>query len=391
LYLDRGSPGYSIDEARAWYEIAAEMGSPSATSNLGTLYRDAGDVQTAITLFTRAGEAGNGQGWSNLAWIYGTTRYGLLDRVRSFQLHTRAYETGYLEAAIDLSSAFQYGWAIDGTVKDPQRAVGLLVEAGERGCTTCWAAAAGIYTTDALGPPSPETAFLYYDRGAQAGDPVAVLEAGRALAAGRGTQQDRVRALAYYERSAALGNVEAKGALGRALARGEGAARDAARAEPLLREMMRLDASDDPDVRHQVYAPNYWGFGLELANLIEDGLVQPRHPDELAELRARYGARDGDLKRFTVPVTCGDLQVPFHVYVRDWDRPNDETPIDDQAAWLEHQRGCTMSADVIDSFRRLKVIARENTVDYTDLTVYALNAAQGDLLRHSAPAETIAE
>lgn len=359
-------------EALAWHEVAAEMGNVSAINNMGVIYREAGDIDRAVEKFTLAAERGYAIGWSNLGWLYGASAYGRQDRARALQYHRRAYEAGNLEAAIDVARVLEWGWPNDASVKNPPAALTLLVEAGERGCATCWKAAAGLYASNALGEPDPTMSASLQIRGAEAGDPAAMLDAGRALAAGRGVEKDPVQALAWYERSVALGNVEASGALGLALARGEGAPRDSVRAARFLRAMMRLDQSTDPTVRYQVYVPNYWGFARELGNLIEDGFVSPEFATELQDLRARYGARDARLKRFPVTVDCDGLSHPFYVYVLDWRRPGDETPLDEQAAWLENQRGCTVPADALERFRQVKVEARQTGVDYGDLIVTRL-------------------
>jgi tetratricopeptide (TPR) repeat protein/tRNA A-37 threonylcarbamoyl transferase component Bud32 len=79
------------------------------------------------------------------------------------------------------------------------------------------------------------------------------------------------------------------------------------------------------------------------------------------------------MKRFTVPAEFGGLKYPLHVYISEVPWPKD--PLEDQARWLEEERGGTIPEEVRESFRKLHKIAHENNVSFQDLCVYALGTA----------------
>lgn len=379
LCCDAGGPKNDA-EAFEWFRVGSWMKVAGATRNMAVSYRDgtgvAKNIDEAIRLFTLAGQQGSGQAWYNLGWIYNNDEFGRSDRLKARALFQKSADAGYLFGYDSLAASYLHGIRPDGSDKDPKKALQVYVTGGAAGCGSCWYEAGRMLTNGDVGAVDDASAFNAYMKGAGLGDVASMVEAARALNRGRGTPKTPVAALAMFERAAAAGSAEAKGGVGQMLANGEGVARNPARAAALLRELLAQDLSTDRKVRHAVYQPNYWSYARDLGNLIEDKLIAPVRPTELAELRKRYGARDGSMKRFTVPIDCGGQKTPFHVYVVNWDRPNDETSVDPQAEWLESERGWKFPFDVSDSFRKLKKIARENNVSFTELTVYALGAAQ---------------
>lgn len=119
--------------------------------------------------------------------------------------------------------------------------------------------------------------------------------------------------------------------------------------------------------------------------------------DAAKAAEARKLAERQSFKRFTIPTEFDKVKFPFHVYVAEYGPgPSCETPvtlsdakqprdpaaqcygyagIDDQVLWVSQLRGGVVPPDVIDSFRKLFKIARENNVSFPDLSVYALGAA----------------
>lgn len=368
-------------QALEWYTIAREQGSLTAQTNIAGLYRDGSgvpaDIDQSMVYYRMAADGGDPQALTYWADIYAFEKYGRLDRARALELYQAAFNAGDPLAALSISRAYSNGQTgVPGAGKDPARAVEVLIAGAEAGCVICWREAAGLYTRTDLGMVDLAMAFALYSSGAEAGDGPSMLEVGKSLSTGRGVTRDLGAGFAMYERAAAYGVVEARGSVGLALARRAGTGPDPARAAALLRQTLAYDLSEAPAQRHQVYSPNYWGFARELDGLITRGEVPALRPTEVAELRQRYGQPEGRLVRFTVPIDCGADRVTMDVYVLDWDRPNDETPVDDQAAWLQQERGCTIPADVLESFHKLKVIARENNVSFVELSVYALGTAQ---------------
>ncbi|WP_309642759.1 DUF2610 domain-containing protein [Phenylobacterium sp.] len=368
-------------EAAHWFRVGDVLNSPSATRNLAISYRDGTgvdkNIQEAIRLLNRAGEKGSGQAWSNLGWIYNNDDYGMRNKEKARLYFEKGLEKGDFSSIEAYANDFQFGVKGDGSDKAPDRALSIYVRAANAGCGHCWRFVAQMYAEGVVGEADPVAAYAAYSKAADAGDAASMLAAARLLKSGKGVDKSPTAAYALYERARAAGSPEGTGSVGQALARGEAVPRDPARAAGLLREVLAFDLSSDLETRHAVYAPNYWGYAHDLAKLLAADLVAPASPTELADLRARYGSETANnMKRFTVPIVCGDRKVPFHIYIIDWSRPNDETSLDSQAEWLKSQRGCTVPTDVSTSFTKLKRIASENKVSFVDLTVYALGAAQ---------------
>lgn len=87
------------------------------------------------------------------------------------------------------------------------------------------------------------------------------------------------------------------------------------------------------------------------------------------------------MKRFTVPCDFGGEKHDFHIYVG---KPSTLShPIYYQTVWLKEERGGQVPKDAIDSFNKIYEIAAENDVNFEDLCVYSLGAAQDKKDRNS--------
>ncbi len=51
-------------------------------------------------------------------------------------------------------------------------------------------------------------------------------------------------------------------------------------------------------------------------------------------------------------------------------------PLEQQAAFLQRERGLTIAQEVMDSFAKLAAIALENNVSYEELCEYAMNESE---------------
>ncbi|GAA1403598.1 DUF2610 domain-containing protein [Catellatospora coxensis] len=74
-----------------------------------------------------------------------------------------------------------------------------------------------------------------------------------------------------------------------------------------------------------------------------------------------------------IPCDFGGRRLPFPIYAGE--PVLDAHPLEQQAAWLERERGGTVPAEVMESFAKLRVIAADNDVDFGELTAYAMNEA----------------
>src|SRR5262249_53816054 len=111
-----------------------------------------------------------------------------------------------------------------------------------------------------------------------------------------------------------------------------------------------------------------------LAEMYEKGQGVGQDRDRAKKLRARKT----DIRRYTVPCLVNGTQrkVPFHIYIfEEWVQK--ENPLESQDRYLQ-DRGLTIPKDVVDSFKKLAKIARDNKVSFTALCDYALSQANKD-------------
>ena len=82
------------------------------------------------------------------------------------------------------------------------------------------------------------------------------------------------------------------------------------------------------------------------------------------------------MKKFTISCQFGEITSPFNIYIGEPAlEPADTHPLEQQAAWLQRERGGTVPAVVMDNFYKLLEIAKDNKVSYEELCVYALGTA----------------
>ena len=79
------------------------------------------------------------------------------------------------------------------------------------------------------------------------------------------------------------------------------------------------------------------------------------------------------MKKFTIPCHFGRTKAPFDVYIG---KPAPgRHPLEYQARWLKEERGGIIPPEVMESFAKLLDLATKNNVNFEDLCVYAMDAA----------------
>jgi tetratricopeptide (TPR) repeat protein/tRNA A-37 threonylcarbamoyl transferase component Bud32 len=153
---------------------------------------------------------------------------------------------------------------------------------------------------------------------------------------------------------------------------------------------LALACQHEKDVRSELlawreYMKTWLGpyEGMKIDEYVRPGA--PMTPEEAVRVRAFVAKAPGS-KRFTVPCDFNGTKYPFHIYVTNYVEPHDI--IADQTRWLRDVRGGTMPTEVIDSFKRLYKIAKENNVSFIDLCVYALGTADKKGGTPAAPVAT---
>jgi len=293
-----------------------------------------------LAYYKQAAVKGSSDGMRLLAHMY---RYGdhiAVDIPMAIQWYKKAVDAGSLDAAEQLASLY--------TPDD---------------------------TTTGLITSQPQEAEKYLRIALALGSKNAGVELAELIRNGKVTSKTPDEALKFYEQALANGSLRAAAKLSDIYLKGDLAKKDFKKSEQYALTALELLKTVKPD------SEDAWPMYTKIAtyNLLklykEEGL-KPATPGLLDKLSAQVGPLDPGMKRFTIPITCGSVTSPFHVYVWDWSL--DEPPTTGQFNWVKNARGCEVSKDVIESFEKLYKIARENKVSFKDLCVYALGNASKD-------------
>lgn len=81
-------------------------------------------------------------------------------------------------------------------------------------------------------------------------------------------------------------------------------------------------------------------------------------------------------KKLSLPCNFGGKQQNVDFYVGE---PKLELhPIQNQSKWLSSEKGGSVLPEVMDSLLRIKKIAQENNVPFSEICAYAIESAQTD-------------
>lgn len=206
LYAKGAALPLDAEQARGYYERAADLGNAAGLSRLGVLYRD------GLGTITR-------------------------DRDRALQYFESAVAEGDGSGRIYLALMLME----PGASQDVPRATGLLDAAAKTG--DAWAAtilADMLIKGDRVGADGVRAIALLKPL-ADKENPAALASLGNLYASGAGTvPADLGKAVGYFEAAAALGDYGAKSRLGLMLVKGEGIAADPARGLALLRDVAAI-------------------------------------------------------------------------------------------------------------------------------------------------------
>lgn len=163
------------DEARKWYERAAEGGYASAYYNLGLLYQEGVGVEknsaTALDWFRKAAERGHAPAQNNYGVLLQQGVRGQQDMAAALEWFRKAADQGYASAQANLGSAYYAG---QGVTRDYAQAL------------------------------------TWFRKAADAGHAGALDMLGRMMFLGQGTKVDVAQAYQWFLLSRSLGYEEAK-------------------------------------------------------------------------------------------------------------------------------------------------------------------------------------
>lgn len=288
---------------------------------------------------------------------------GKPDLGRAFAHYEVAAAQGGAVGAYNLARFLRAG--LHGHV-DKSRALVLLEEAVRRGFAPAMAEAAEMLEMgEGLASPSIERAAVYWRKLADGGNAQMAAKLGLAMTAGK-VPGSSAEIETYLGAGLAGGHPDAGTALAGYLAERQPAAEMRPKA---LRAAVRalLVSRDAPAGSDAAWLYHQRLAGAMILKLAGDGAVEGLSADEMKAVRADFGS--SQVRGFTVPMTCGGVGTRQQVYVWHWQR--ERPPTDPQFEWLE-KRGCAVPGVVVESFRKLFSIAKENNVDFAELAHYAL-------------------
>lgn len=140
-----------------------------------------------------------------------------------------------------------------------------------------------------------------------------------------------------------------------------------------------LRAHGDDEAARRVLETCVAAYGSDCyesyATMLEQGEGGPVDPERAQEVRAIRAYTN--IKRFTINVYSqeGNLPIPFEAYI--FERPPDWPflGIEDQAIWLERERGMSIFPEIRQVFIKLEEIAQQNKVSFPDLAAHAWKVA----------------
>jgi uncharacterized protein len=386
LYTQPSMGVPDFEAARHWYNVGLERRIGGTIRNLAAsysrgLYGTERNQALAIRYFEQAAGLGNSGAAIQLASIYSNGENGQRDIPKAIIWYQRAADLGESGAFSALANIYFYG---DGIAPDQHRAIEIAQAGVRAGSIDAIRWLSYVYEREP-GYIDAVRTFEMYRLGAEAGDPPSMIMAGDRLRRGLGVARDVDAAMVLYRRADAAGEPDGAARLS-AYYRDTGGADNLRRAVEFANRVLDYARNGEP--------PEIWPVTFVQAGQLIQLIATMNDAPPIDRTYLRYLARNygrptnaaapansagtpgpgpGSMKRFTVPIRCGAATTPYDVYIFDWERA--VSPVVSQFAWVERERGCTVPQDVKTSFERLYTIALENNVSFTDLTVYALGAA----------------
>ncbi|MGB7440803.1 MAG: DUF2610 domain-containing protein [Coleofasciculaceae cyanobacterium] len=390
LYWGWGETETSKTEGFDWWLVAAENGNASAMLEIGNayLYGREGvlvkDLAKAEEYFNQALSVGALEAETALGRLYtakateaqksGDTEAFEQANEKRLAYYQKGAQKGSSTSMYWLAEMYRYG---DYVKLDLQKAIEWYKKSTSASDIDAALALAKLYadeSTAGLGEAQPEEAAKYFRIAMELGSETAGLELADLIRRGKVevTPKRSQEVIQLYEQAVNKGYLRGAVYLSEIYLKGELTEKDLKKAEQYGLKALELEKTTEPD------SEDAWPMHVQVAyknllKLYKEENLQPPNLQLVKTLEDRVGSLDGGMKRFTVPITCGTVKSPFHVYTWDWKL--DEPPTTAQFTWVEEARGCEVPDDVVESFQKLYQIARENNVSFSELAAYALGKA----------------
>ncbi|QJD90421.1 TonB family protein [Duganella dendranthematis] len=192
-----------LEQAIAWYELAAKHGNALAQVRLGDFYESGNavigqDLSQAAFWYSKAAEQGDHDAELALGRLYDNGKGVAHDAARSAVWYRKSAESGNAEACYRMGMVYLHG-------NDPVQAALWLVKASEQRQEMAEGTLANLYFTGAGVPQSDTEGFKYLRRAAMAGNTRSMRQLGLMLSQGVRVTADRKEGEFWLGKAARLG------------------------------------------------------------------------------------------------------------------------------------------------------------------------------------------
>jgi TPR repeat protein/CHAT domain-containing protein/exonuclease VII small subunit len=380
-----GVEGLSRNRAEAikWYRTAAENGNATALVRLGYLYQEgegvSKDLDQALRYYKLAQKLGYIDALTELGYLYLAKASAAKKRGHSaeykrtskqaLEYFLQGAEQGLAGSQAELGYMYYYGKHVEKNLGTALRWYRKAAKGGN--LVAIKQVARMLEKGEGVDAADPKQAAAYWRQGVELDSDTSRLELASRIIKGSVSPRSPNEAITLYKQAIANGSTRAAKELADAYHKGKGRVpKNSQRAEQYALKTLELaeKASPESENKYPMYAV---GAAHLLLKIYEIGIVRPSSKEIVKVLRKKFGPPQG-FKRFTMPINCGGISSPIHIYIWDWGR--EEPPTDMQFEWYSKARGCEAPQKTIDTFRRLYEIARDNNVSYKELVVDTLSA-----------------
>lgn len=353
-------PAKSVDIARIYF-------------NYGRALHAAGRSSDALKAYEMANEKGHAVAANNIASIleHGTKDIKK-DLPKAVELYKKASGAGIAMAQANLARLYRNG---TGLPADSSKALELYKSAALGGYNLAHRYAAQILEEkDRKGGPDYESAAPHWRALAKSGNVSGALELAERLENGKIKPQDKQELVNVYQSVADKGNRKASYQVAQLMSKTAKKKQQAYKA--LSYAYKALDRTKNSTNKTDEGWPIYLRASAEqIVKIVTDFKLVPRDKKEYESLKRDY-ATPGGMKRFTVPIDCGqqNKNFPYEVYVWNWRK--DYSPVQLQAEWLQKVRGCKFPKDTLDKFNEAAKLAREKWLPLAEVTAFKLGGKE---------------
>lgn len=234
-------------QAMRWYRKAAEADDKEAMTKLGAMYeRGTGielDFRQALSWYTKAADAGDALAMVDLGRMYSAGRGVEQDSAQAANWYGKALasyrrdaDAGDERAMEGLASMYLQGLGVE---KDAVQALNWSRRAADTGDSYAARILGDRFERGVGAEKDPVQAVTWYRKAAEAGNWEGMLAMARVYESGIGVEKDNVQAVTWYRKAAEVGSLSAMVALVDKYQNGDGVKKNATQAQSWIRKIQQ--------------------------------------------------------------------------------------------------------------------------------------------------------